>query len=310
MNKEQSRFRLTSVLSGALLLLAVCLLPAPVQGAHPQVIFTQLTVTAPDACAGFGSYYPTLDATGKKVAFTSYCDFVPGGNTDGNSDLYFMNTDGTGLRQLTFTTGCLGISEPSLDSAGLRVVFASDCDLVAGGNTDGNFDLFMINVDGTGLVQLTNTTGGNFTLGFPGCVEPHFDPKGLKIAFSSDRDLVAGGNLDGNQEIFVMNTDGTGIRQLTNTTGGFGNTMPNLDATATRVLFSSDRDLVAGSNSDLNYEIFMMNVNGTGIVQLTNTTSGGGSFFPRWTPMPRRSLSDQTATWSETIPTEAMRSSG
>ena len=72
-----------------------------------------------------------------------------------------MNTDGTELLQLTSTTGGIGAIHPALDLSGQKIVFASDRDLIAGGNTDENFEIFTIQVNGTGLTQLTRTTGGN-----------------------------------------------------------------------------------------------------------------------------------------------------
>jgi len=57
----------------------------------------------------------------------------------------------------------------------------------------------IINVDGTGLVQLTN---GGDNLG------PSWSPEGDWITFTSFR--------DGNNEIYIMHPDGTGVTRLTN----------------------------------------------------------------------------------------------
>jgi Tol biopolymer transport system component len=249
--------------------------------ATPQLKISQLT----NSNCPSGSFYPSLDSTAKKVAFTSFCDLVPGGNTDGNSELYFMNTTGTGLVQLTHTTGGVGIVQPYLAANGQTIVFASDRDLVSGSNADGNYEIFTISTSGTNLKQLTNTVGGRGDLGSPGNTSPCFDPKSQKIAFTSDRDLVSGHNSDGNNDLFLMNADGTGLTQLTSTTGGFGVGGGCLNGTDTQVVFDSDRDLVPGHNTDGNYEIFTMAVSGSGIVQLTNSTSpasGVGNVTARW----------------------------
>jgi Tol biopolymer transport system component len=249
---------------------------------QPRMTVLQL---GSSACAG-GYYYPTVDAAIKKVAFTSFCDLIHGGNTDGNGELFVMGVNGTGLTQLTSSVGGIGVINPQISWNGLKIVFASDRDLIAGKNTDGNFEIFTINVDGTGLTQLTNTTGGRFVFGFQGNTEPCFDPKALKIVFSSDRDLVSGGNSDGNNDLFVMNSDGGGLTQLTSTTGGWGVAGGCLNANDSQVIVETDRDLVSGGNLDGNYELFTMNANGSGFVQLTNTTSpasGIGNVTPRWT---------------------------
>lgn len=249
---------------------------------QPQMTVFQL---GSSTCTA-GYYYPSVDGMAKKVAFTSWCDLVAGGNTDGNSELFVMNVNGSGLTQLTSSVGGIGVIEPQISWSGQKIVFASDRDLISGGNADGNYEIFTINVDGTGLTQLTNTTGGRFIYGFQGNTGPCFDPKGVKIVFSSDRDLIPGGNSDGNNDLFMMNTDGSGLAQLTATTSGWGVAGGCLNSNDTQLIIDSDRDLVPGGNTDGNYEIFTMKSNGTGFVQLTNTTSppsGFGNVDPLWT---------------------------
>lgn len=258
----------------------------------PQITVVQLT-SNPN-CNGAGNYYPSIDAGGKKIAFSSFCDLVPGGNSDGNSELFVMNSDGTGLTQLTFTTGGLGVNEPAIAPNGQKVVFAADQDLVPGGNPDLNSEIFVVNVDGSGVAQVTHSTGGDVN-NFGGNTHPRLDAAGRRITFSSDLDLVPGGNSDANHELFLVNIDGSGLRQLTHTTGGYGIFDPGgVDSTGTKVIFDSDRDMVPGGNTDGNSEIFMMNLNGAGLVQLTNTTGGAGCIGPVWTP------NTQTVTfWSD-----------
>lgn len=280
--------RFTCKLVICLSAMAVALPLAQAVTPHSQISFIQLTSTS--GCVGDGgSFYPTFDRLVKKVAFTSSCDLIPGKNSDGNGEVFVMNFDGSGLVQLTSTTGGIGAIHPEIDLSGQKIVFASDRDMISGGNSDGNFEIFTIQVNGAGLTQLTHTTGGNTVCaggGSGGNVDPRYNNGATKIIFGSDRDLVSGGNTDENGELFEMNSNGSGLKQLTHTTGGCGNGEPSLDATGSKVIFSSDRDLVAGGNSDGNYEIFSMNTNGTDIVQLTNTVnpSGIGSVAPHWTP--------------------------
>jgi len=278
--KFGSRVSLRQPALWAILALAASALAA--SAVQPQITITQLSS---NACTA-GSYYPSVDSAAKRVAFASFCDLVSGENTDGNSELFVMNLNGSGLTQLTSSVGGIGVINPQISWSGQKIVFASDRDLIAGGNTDGNYEIFTINVDGTGLAQLTNTAGGRFIYGFQGNTGPCFDPKALKIVFSSDRDLIPGGNSDGNNDLFIMNANGSGLTQLTATTGGWGMGGGCLNANDTQVIVDSDRDLVPGGNTDGNYEIFTVKANGTGFVQLTNTTSpatGFGNVTPIWT---------------------------
>ena len=64
-------------------------------------------------------------------------------------------------------------------------------------------DIFVMNADGSNLVQLTSNNGLNNN--------PVWSPDGKKIAFSSSR--------DGSMEIYVMNSDGSNQTNLTQNSG-------------------------------------------------------------------------------------------
>jgi TolB protein len=73
---------------------------------------------------------------------------------------------------------------------------------------DGTDQVYTMNSDGTGVVKLTSTPGKNFF--------PTWSPDGTKIAFVSTRDdPTPTGCTTCNQEIYVMNTDGTNQLRIT-----------------------------------------------------------------------------------------------
>ena len=75
-----------------------------------------------------------------------------------------------------------------------------------------------------------------------------------------------------NLDIFVMNADGTGLRQLTHDSGD--NYAPTWSPDANSIAFVSTR---CGS-----HEIYVMNADGTGVVQLTDDPED--DFDPAWSP--------------------------
>ena len=94
-----------------------------------------------------------------------------------------MHFDGSGLVQLTSATSRIGAIHPEIDSSGQEIVFASARDMISGGDSDGNFDIFTIQVKRTGLTQLTHTTGGNTVCGGGGPggnVDPRFNAGATK----------------------------------------------------------------------------------------------------------------------------------
>jgi len=87
---------------------------------------------------------------------------------------------------------------------------------------------------------------------------------GGQIAFTSDR--------DGNDEIYVMNADGSGQANLTNHEAN--DERPSISPDGKQIAFHSDRDG--------NWEVYLINADGTGLVRLTDTPGYEG--FPRWSP--------------------------
>ena len=85
-----------------------------------------------------------------------------------------------------------------------------------------------------------------------------------KIAFKSHR--------DGNDEVYVMNTDGTNQVRLTNNSEI--DDVPSWSPDWTKIVFHSRRDG--------NYQIYMMNADGTNQTRLSNNSFNDG--LPSWSP--------------------------
>jgi Tol biopolymer transport system component len=177
--------------------------------------------------------------------------FVIGGN------IYIMNDDGSGVMQLTNTGNN---STPNLSPDGMKVAFTSFRD-------DPKGEIYVMNADGSGVTRLTTNPGSaafNFNNGFDS--SPSFSPDGQRIAFMSSRNF--------NEDIHVMNADGTGVTRLT-TNSGIDDFDPTWSPDGTRIAFV--REVSVGVN-----EIYIMNANGTGQTGLTN--DGVTALNPEFSP--------------------------
>lgn len=219
----------------------------------------------------FGAFCPSLSADGTTVAFASTADLT-GENPSHLPQLFVIQADGTGLQQLTqdeFALPPYFLNCPSLSGDGSLVAFLSKGDPL-GENPQYLQQLFLIRTDGTGLKQLTHAVNGwvGDSYSYTGY---SFSADGTTVVFIATADLT-GENPDRNNELFVIKSDGTGLKQLTVSQGvpGQGNFRPSLSADGTRVAFDSNRDLT-GENSDESSEIFFMHTDGTGLRQLTSS---------------------------------------
>ena len=156
--------------------------------------------------------------------------------------------------QSTFTT----------QRANGRIAFVSE--------RDGNSEIYVMNPDGSDQTNITHDSA------YDG--DPAWSPDGRKIAFSSYR--------DGHSEIYVMNADGSEVTRLTydlvgNSApfGGLGNFAPDWSPDGTKIAFTSFRgDLNASGRA--NYDIYVMNADGSNEVRLTNDPSA--DLDPDWSP--------------------------
>jgi TolB protein len=107
-----------------------------------------------------------------------------------------MNDDGSNQVQLTSTTDSL---YPDISPDGTKIVFAKIDDSPG---SDNQYDIWVVNTDGSGLTQLTNGTEQD--------MYPVWSPDGTKIAFSrSDRTFGWPP-----PDIYVMNADGSNPSRL------------------------------------------------------------------------------------------------
>ncbi|MCL5074000.1 MAG: DUF5050 domain-containing protein [Actinobacteria bacterium] len=136
----------------------------------------------------------------------------------------------------------------SLLDYGSKIVFTS--------YSNGNNEIYIMNVDGSGQTRLTNNPAADDY--------PSFSPDGSKIIFASTR--------DGNWEIYIMNADGSGQTRLTN--NSVFDEYPCFSPDGTKIAFTSYRDA--------SYEIYIMNADGSGQTNLTNNPAFDGcpSFSP------------------------------
>ena len=218
----------------------------------------------------------------KKIAFRS--------SKDGNDEVYIMNVDGSGEIRLTNDPAYDGGPDWSPD--GKQIVFSSDrtgeyglytinldgSELHQIGNfkgfmpswspdgkkiafSDGQ-DIFVINIDGTGLTNLTNARLRDYA--------PEWSPDGTQIGFVGD---VRG------KDVFVIPSNGGEITRLTNSTSDqccYGSPSWRGDG---KVLVYSDWVGPAWYN----YEIFVFDIDSHFATRITNNDLSleyGPSFTP------------------------------
>jgi WD40-like Beta Propeller Repeat len=191
---------------------------------------------------------PAPSPDGKKIAFTK----VP--PEGGNTELYVMNADGTGASRLT--DDATFEEWPAWSPDGSEISFTST-------EGDGTYEVFKMNPDGSGVVQLTS--GGGLD---KGGFRADWSPDGTKLVYMSNVE-------DGNFDIWTMNRDGSGKTNLTHAPH-VPEHMPYWSPDGTKILYFK---LVAGLGASL----YTMNTDGTDQQQLIFDTTNNSA---AWQPLP------------------------
>jgi TolB protein len=175
-------------------------------------------------------------------------------------DLYRMNADGTGPKNLTGQPA--NHFHLSLSPDGRRVAFAS--------NRDGGCDIWALETHGADPVRLTRE----------GCnAWPRWSPDGSLVAFSSNREGRQMGHTSGLGDVYVMTADGSDPRNVSHSLGddlGF-NVWVLGWSPGGEVVFVTDGPHGGG----VDRRVYLVNEDDTGLRPLFDRV---GDHSPAWSP--------------------------
>jgi len=211
----------------------------------------------PDAARAVSAGAATVTANGR-IAFSQW-DLLPGGNLSGHSNVYTINPDGTGRRQLTHVGTAQAAGAPDWSADGTKIVYAS--------NQTGDYRIWVMNADGSGQRRVANDPGF-------ADLDPAWSPDGARILFSRCDDHL-GFILSCDLE--VMNAAGGGMRRLAG--GHWIYVRGQYSPDGRRIVVGADR---GGFLSAL----WVMRADGTGLHRITRASLE--AFWPGWSPDGRR----------------------
>lgn len=142
--------------------------------------------------------WPSLSPDGRRIAFTVDAGPIAAvdlSKLEGSATLKIEPKTAGAVTRLTEEGARYGDLWPKYSPDGQRIVFSS--------RRDDDFEIYLMNADGTAQQRLTHSPGID--------AHPAFAPDGERIAFTSNRDR--------NYEIYTMKLDGSDLKRITDNSG-------------------------------------------------------------------------------------------
>jgi len=186
---------------------------------------------------------PEISPDGKRIVFTRFFNDI------NHPTIWTMARAGGDFRQVSAVSGW----DPTWSPDGAQILFASD--------NDGTNQLYVVNLDGTGLKKVTNLPA----------------LRGRSDWSSDGKFIVTYSGPAWHRELFIMNADGSNQRQLS--PSGGNSQGPSFSPDGKWVAFTAYFD----KYNDINgCEIYIVRVDGTDLRRLTNNDYC--DYQPRWGP--------------------------
>lgn len=185
-------------------------------------------------------------------------------------DIFVSGQDGKVISQLTNSTGY--DAEATVSPDGKKIVFTS--------TRSGDLELWTMDIDGSNPKQITSG------LGYDGGA--FFSPDGKQLVFRASRPktdeeikeykelLAAGLVAPTNMEIYVCDTNGNNLKQITNL--GKANWAPFFHPSGKKIIFSSNH----ASQRGYAFQLFMVDLDGKNLEQISSQSNFNA--FPMFSP--------------------------
>jgi len=227
------------------------------------------------------SHGPALSADAALIAFVSTANNLVPGDTNNLADIFVRDRAGNTTQRVSVGSAAVqanGDSDtPAISADGRYIVFASDADNLAPGDSGGYPNIFRHDRQTQSTIRVSVDQSGQAAQGE--CEEPCTSADGTIICFLSNANNLSPGGPVNSTGVFVRDAAGGTTQRVdiaiggAEPNGGAGNTA--ISANGRYIMFSSRADnlVVGDTNNEADLFVFDRSTNQT--VRVNLTTAGG-----------------------------------
>jgi Tol biopolymer transport system component len=173
---------------------------------------TRVSVASGGTQGNDGSYDPSISTDGRYVAFESEASNLVSGDTNGECDVFVHDRQmGQTIRVSVVSGGTQGNDgsyDPSISTDGRYVAFESPASNLVSGDTNGEWDIFVHDLQIGQTTRVSVASGGS--QGNDWSADPSTSADGRYVAFESTANNLVIGDTNGERDVFVRDRMGGG----------------------------------------------------------------------------------------------------
>ena len=214
--------------------------------------------------ANGASYFAAISSDGQIVAFTSVASNLVAGDNNNLADI-FVHDRSTGTTELVIgpaefnTDSGIIIVEPAISPDGLFVGFRSNADDLVAGDTNNNFDTFVIELDTANIERASVSSSGLQSNSNSG--NPSFSSDDRFVAFPSLATNLVTQDTNGFEDVFVRDRNAGLTKRISLSVnceeGNNGSFQAMVSGDGLWVAFTSAADNLVASDSNGALDVFV-----------------------------------------------------
>lgn len=229
-------------------------------------ITTRVSVATDGTQTNNLSQFPTISDDGRYVAFDSTATTLISGDTNVSSDVFVHDRTTATTTRVSVATGGTQSNNSAyhaaISSDGRYVAFDSSATNLVGGDTNGDYDVFVHDRTTGTTTRVSVATGGTQALSsLTGSMGPAISGDGRYVTFSSDATNLVSGDTNVQNDIFLHDrTTGTTTRLSVASDGSQANNSsysPEISGGGNYVVFYSHATNLVSGDSNVRSDIFV-----------------------------------------------------